>query len=91
MKGITNGIDTAEWDPTMDEHIISPYSATDLSGKVDNSHCLGGSSLHLLEILLNPFNYELQAQCKIALQKELGLPVLPDCPLVDTKSPVLRL
>lgn len=25
---------------------------------------------------------KVQAQCKIALQKELGLPVRPDCPLV---------
>lgn len=26
--------------------------------------------------------YNLQAQCKAALQKELGLPIRPDCPLV---------
>ncbi|KAI4340924.1 hypothetical protein MLD38_025715 [Melastoma candidum] len=55
LNGITNGIDTVEWDPTKDEYIASPYSVTDLSGK---------------------------ARCKIALQKELGLPVLPDCPLI---------
>ncbi|GAB4858494.1 Pentafunctional AROM polypeptide [Ancistrocladus abbreviatus] len=54
-NGITNGIDTVEWDPSSDVHIAAPYSADDLSGKV---------------------------QCKIALQKELGLPVRPDCPLI---------
>ncbi|XP_019200298.1 PREDICTED: soluble starch synthase 1, chloroplastic/amyloplastic isoform X2 [Ipomoea nil] len=55
LNGITNGIDVNEWDPSTDEHIASPYSINDLSGKID---------------------------CKIALQKELGLPIRPDCPLI---------
>ncbi|KAJ0101779.1 hypothetical protein Patl1_05170 [Pistacia atlantica] len=55
LDGITNGIDVAEWNPSTDEHIAVPYSADDLSGKVE---------------------------CKMALQKELGLPVRPDCPLI---------
>ncbi|XP_057951560.1 soluble starch synthase 1, chloroplastic/amyloplastic [Malania oleifera] len=55
LNGITNGVDDAEWDPSLDEHIAFHYSTDDLSGKV---------------------------KCKIALQKELGLPVRPDCPLI---------
>nr|WQA41340.1 SS8 [Ambrosia trifida] len=55
LNGITNGIDVNEWDPSTDEHIASPYSINDLSGKV---------------------------HCKTALQKELGLPIRPDCPLI---------
>ncbi|GAB2221894.1 hypothetical protein Drorol1_Dr00013088 [Drosera rotundifolia] len=55
LSGITNGIDTTEWDPSADKHIAAHYSVDDLSGKV---------------------------QCKIALQKELGLPQRPDCPLI---------
>ncbi|KAK4769660.1 hypothetical protein SAY86_027810 [Trapa natans] len=55
LNGITNGIDVNEWNPSIDEHICSHYSSTDLSGKV---------------------------RCKIALQKELGLPIKPDCPLI---------
>ncbi|KAL6508308.1 Pentafunctional AROM polypeptide [Orobanche hederae] len=55
LTGITNGIDGNEWDPSTDEHLASPYSVDDLTGKV---------------------------KCKIELQKELGLPVRPDCPLI---------
>ncbi|KAJ8751910.1 hypothetical protein K2173_000656 [Erythroxylum novogranatense] len=55
LNGITNGIDIFDWDPSLDKHIASPYTADDLSGKM---------------------------QCKIALQKELGLPIRPDCPLI---------
>ncbi|THU57393.1 hypothetical protein C4D60_Mb03t03060 [Musa balbisiana] len=55
LNGITNGIDTNEWNPTSDKHIPFHYSVDDLSGK---------------------------AQCKAALQKELGLPIRPDCPLI---------
>ncbi|KAE9464723.1 hypothetical protein C3L33_03360, partial [Rhododendron williamsianum] len=55
LNGITNGVDAAEWNPSLDEHIPSNYSIHDLSGKVE---------------------------CKIALQKELGLPIRPDCPLI---------
>ncbi|PIN27121.1 Starch synthase [Handroanthus impetiginosus] len=55
LTGITNGIDTNEWDPSKDEFIASRYSVHDLSRK---------------------------GQCKIALQKELGLPVRPDCPMI---------
>jgi len=31
---------------------------------------------------LTSIGCKLQVQCKIALQKELGLPIRPDCPLV---------
>jgi starch synthase len=31
--GILNGIDTGLWDPTTDDQIAAPYSATDLSGR----------------------------------------------------------
>ncbi|KAK8560993.1 hypothetical protein V6N13_026426 [Hibiscus sabdariffa] len=55
LNGIVNGIDVSEWDPSSDGHIVSHYSADDLSGK---------------------------AQCKTALQKELGLPIRPECPLI---------
>ncbi|KAJ7965335.1 Starch synthase, chloroplastic/amyloplastic [Quillaja saponaria] len=34
LNGITNGIDVTEWDPSLDEHIASHYSADDLTGKV---------------------------------------------------------
>ncbi|KAK6926019.1 Glycosyl transferase, family 1 [Dillenia turbinata] len=55
LKGITNGIDVTEWDPSSDVHIACSYSKDDVTGKVN---------------------------CKIALQKELGLPIRPDCPLI---------
>lgn len=48
LNGITNGVDTVEWDPETDEHTAAPFSAADLRGK---------------------------AQCKAALQQELGFEV----------------
>jgi starch synthase len=33
IAGLTNGIDTAVWNPTIDEHLPERYSAADLSGK----------------------------------------------------------
>ena len=33
LHGILNGVDYAEWDPRVDPHIVSNYSAEDLSGK----------------------------------------------------------
>lgn len=48
LNGITNGVDTAEWDPATDAHTPAPFSANDLRGKAD---------------------------CKAALQKELGFQV----------------
>lgn len=32
--GITNGVDTNEWNPSTDPHLPSFYSVDDLSGKV---------------------------------------------------------
>ncbi|CAM8932174.1 unnamed protein product [Rhodiola kirilowii] len=55
LTGITNGIDTEEWNPATDVHIPFHYSINDISGKL---------------------------QCKAALQKELGLPIRPEVPLV---------
>ncbi|MDR0898001.1 MAG: glycogen synthase GlgA [Oscillospiraceae bacterium] len=55
LKGILNGIDVGEYDPTTDPAIAATYSADDLTGK---------------------------AACKAALQKELGLEIDPDAPLV---------
>lgn len=34
VKGIVNGIDVREWDPSNDPHVAAPYSADDFSGKV---------------------------------------------------------
>jgi hypothetical protein len=48
LNGITNGVDTAEWDPATDAHTPAPFSSNDLRGKAD---------------------------CKAALQKELGFQV----------------
>ncbi|XP_072982042.1 soluble starch synthase 1, chloroplastic/amyloplastic isoform X1 [Typha latifolia] len=55
LNGITNGIDTGDWNPATDKYIPFNYSVDDLSGK---------------------------AQCKAELQKELGLSVRPECPLI---------
>lgn len=35
LVGILNGIDTAEWNPSADPHLPSPFSAADTSGKAD--------------------------------------------------------
>ncbi len=48
LNGITNGVDTVEWDPQTDTHTPAPFSAADLRGK---------------------------AECKAALQAELGFQV----------------
>ncbi|CAI5526397.1 unnamed protein product, partial [Closterium sp. Naga37s-1] len=55
LNGVTNGIDTVEWNPATDKHIPSQFTAEDLEGK---------------------------AECKAALQKELGLAVRPEVPLI---------
>lgn len=33
LSGITNGIDTDEWNPSADKHLAKPYSTKDLAGK----------------------------------------------------------
>lgn len=55
LYGILNGIDTQEWDPAHDRHIVTPYHAKNLAGK---------------------------EKCKEALQKESGLPVEKEVPLL---------
>ncbi|CAI5965910.1 unnamed protein product [Closterium sp. NIES-64] len=55
LNGVTNGIDTVDWNPATDKHIPSQFTAEDLEGK---------------------------AECKAALQKELGLAVRPEVPLI---------
>lgn len=60
LRGVVNGIDTQDWNPSVDVHLTSDgykqYDITTLkAGK---------------------------AACKAALQKELGLPVNPDVPLL---------
>jgi len=36
LTGILNGIDTEEWNPAADPYLVSPYNASDLSGKTAN-------------------------------------------------------
>jgi starch synthase len=36
VSGIVNGIDTEVWNPATDTHLARPYSAADLSGRVEN-------------------------------------------------------
>lgn len=55
FDGITNGIDTDEWNPAADENTFASYDHEDLSGKL---------------------------QCKLALQRELGLQERLDVPLI---------
>nr|QKY15138.1 soluble starch synthase (SS) [Polytomella parva] len=56
LNGIVNGIDTAEWDPATDPHLVANYDASNfVEGKAAN---------------------------KTALQKELGLPVNQDLPMI---------
>jgi len=59
LSGILNGIDVHQWDPERDHHLVAPFSAADLSGKVAG---------------------------KAALQRELGLAVRPDVPLLAIVS-----
>lgn len=54
-RGILNGIDTEEWDPQTDPHLLHHFSADHVQGKRD---------------------------CKMMLQKEMGLPMRADIPLI---------
>lgn len=40
IKGILNGIDTKEWNPKTDQHLIKNYSANQLTGKADVKQAL---------------------------------------------------
>ncbi len=40
MHGILNGMDTAVWNPSIDTHIPATYTASDLSGKLENKKAL---------------------------------------------------
>ncbi|BDA44490.1 Soluble starch synthase 1, chloroplastic/amyloplastic [Coccomyxa sp. Obi] len=55
LNGITNGVDTTEWDPETDAHTAASFSPADLRGK---------------------------AECKAALQAELGFEVNHEVPLI---------
>lgn len=88
LTGITNGIDDSEWDPSSDEHIAAHYSTDDLSGKVRITRIL---TLPVFKYSLLTVNFcEVQVLCKIALQKELGLLVRPDCPLVRSRFLIMH-
>ena len=83
--GITNGVDTNEWNPSIDPHLPSFYSIDDLSGKV----MMLPKLLILFRHQCMPMTASLticccsfQVECKAALQAELGLPIRPDVPLV---------
>lgn len=43
LRGILNGIDPEEWDPSKDEYLWAPYAARDLRGKVQNRRRLCAS------------------------------------------------
>jgi starch synthase len=36
LSGILNGIDTNEWDPSVDDSLASPYNHANLAGKLEN-------------------------------------------------------
>ncbi len=40
LVGILNGVDVAEWNPSTDPYLPTPYSADDLTGKVDAKRAL---------------------------------------------------
>lgn len=40
LTGILNGIDTDEWDPTSDKHLVQTYSSHNMSGKAANKEAL---------------------------------------------------
>ncbi|CAI5507853.1 unnamed protein product [Closterium sp. Naga37s-1] len=65
LRGVVNGIDTVEWGPESDVHLVD-----DNDGRYGYMHY----NIDTLE--------EGKAACKAALQRELGLPVRADVPLL---------
>jgi starch synthase len=43
LTGILNGIDTDEWNPMTDPHLVRPYSSANMSGKAANKEALQSS------------------------------------------------
>jgi len=87
LTGILNGIDTRDWDPARDRHLVAPFSASDLSGKA-----LAKAALQReLALELSPGVPLLAIVSRLADQKgiDLVMAALPDLLARDVQLAVL--
>jgi starch synthase len=73
LHGILNGIDTEEWDPAIDPHLICNYDITRLAEKGANKEALQNR----LDLDIDPHAPLLAVVSRLANQK--GLDLLLDC------------
>lgn len=93
IKGIVNGMDVQEWDPSADKYLDTPYDITTvrtLHGHYNNLVCFNTPFKLLVEIFQFRIQrifyvcvqvFEAKKALKEALQAEVGLPIRPDVPL----------
>jgi len=87
LTGILNGIDTHDWDPASDHHLVAPYSREDLAGKARGKALLQRE----LGLPVNPGVPLVALITRIADQKglDLVLAALPELLAADVQVALL--